>query len=446
MGVEFHKKFRRGFAVTVFLFSWPAFSQDLVSLYEEANQKDWSLHGQVTTVTQGISQTNSPYSGTNSVGINPEVKTSETATLFLGHTLWSGANLIVNPEVAGGSGLAATHGVAGFPNGEIYRVDDPSPKFNLSRLYVRQVFGLGGETEEIENDINQMHQTVDVRRVTLVAGKFALNDFLDDNTFSHDPRNQFLNWSLMDNGAWDYAADTRGYSWGYMLEYNQPQWAIRISMVLVPESANGMAMDTNLLQAHGDNAEFEYRYRILQKKGKARLLGYMNHAHMGNYQATLDNPAYGMDITQTRSYSTKYGFGLNLEQEVVRDVGAFVRLGWNDGQTESWTFTEVDRTLSSGLSLNGNLWGMRRDVAGIALIVNGLSKEHADYLSSGGYGFMLGDGRLNYAPEQIAELYYLFRPMNALGITADFQMVNNPGYNQDRGPATIIATRMHVEI
>ena len=421
----------------------PGWAQDGSTLSEV--EERWGVHVQATTVSQWHRAFPEQYSGPNSLSSSPEFRTSLTSTLFAGARLWPGAELYVNPELAGGSGFSHTLGVAGFPNGEIYRVDTPTPKVFLARLFLRQTFGLGGGRERVESDQNQLAGTYDQRRFTLTLGKFSLTDLFDDNAYSHDARTQFLNWSLMDNGAWDYAADTRGYTWGVALELQQPRWALRVATVMVPQKANQMALDHHLSKAHGDNAEFEYRYAVQQHPGKLRLSTYANHAHMGSYRETIDNPALGMDITLSRQYRVKYGYGLNIEQELFPDVGAFLRIGWNDGRTETWAFTEIDQTVSFGISLKGPRWKRPEDTVGVAAAINGLSANHADYLKAGGVGFIIGDGRLSYAPEQILETYYLWKPFSRIGVTADFQFVDHPAYNRDRGPVYIAGGRLNYE-
>jgi high affinity Mn2+ porin len=422
--------------------------------------EDWSHHFQLTTITQTHFGFHSPYQGVNSLSSRYEIPSSVTSTIFLGHKLWRGAYLFVNPEESIGSGLSATHGIAGFPNGEIYRVDDPSPKTNLSRLFYQQEFGWGDESEKIEDDKNQFAAKKDVERATFIAGKFSLNDYFDDNAYSHDPRTQFMNWALMDNGAWDYAADTRGYTWGFYGELHLKYWSFRVAVVQVPAIANQLDLDGDIVHANAENIEMERRYALAGHPGVVRLLGYVNHAHMGNYrQAIQQGLASGTtpDVTTTRAYSSKYGWGLNLEQEVTADLGVFSRIGWDDGATETWAFTEIDRDLSFGASLKGTSWRRADDTIGLAFMVNGLSKDHADYLSAGGNGFLVGDGPiagspsgggpyLNYAPEQIVEAYYSYKVFKPLSLTADFQFVNHPGYNSDRGPVPIYAFRMHFEI
>ncbi len=424
-----------------------------------AASDEWNTHFQLTTITQAHFGFHSPYRGVNSLSARYEIPSSVTSTIFLGHKLWRDAYLFINPEESIGAGLSATHGIAGFPNGEIYRVDDPSPKTNLSRLFYQQDFNLGGEQEQIEDDKNQFASKKDGRRITVVAGKFSLNDYFDDNTYAHDPRTQFMNWALMDNGAWDYAADTRGYTWGIYGELHLADWSIRAAFVQEPALANQLDLDGDIVHANSENFEIERRYRLANHAGAVRLLGYVNHARMGNYREAIDGAQATHatpDVTTTRSYCTKYGFGLNWEQELTADLGVFSRIGWDDGATETWAFTEIDRDVSLGASLKGSAWHRPRDTVGFALILDGLSKDHADYLSAGGLGFIVGDGPLpgtaatgsylSYAPEQALETYYLYQVIKPMSLTADFQFVNHPGYNAARGPVPIYALRMHFEI
>lgn len=413
-----------------------------------ADDAENTFHFQATTVSQLHPSFDSPYFGQNSMSGPYESRTSLTSTIFVGHKLWKDGALYVNPELTALTGLSGTHGIAAFPNGEIYRVDDPSPKLNVSRLFIEQDIGLGGESEKIEDDINQLASVKDQERVTVVAGKFSLNDYFDDNTYSHDPRTQFLNWALMDNGAWDYAADTRGYTWGLYLELHEPSWSFRVASVLEPKVANQLALDPHFLQVRGDNAEFEYRYRVHDvHPGKIRLLAYRNVAHMGLYQdAIAANPTAPDIISVEGPNLVKFGFGLNLEQGLTSDLGVFARAGWNNGTTETWAFTEIDRTLSAGMSLKGTSWSRPNDTVGAALIWDGLSKDHADYIAAGGYGFMIGDGALNYAPEEILETYYSYQLLREVAVSGDYQFVENPGYNHDRGPVHILSLRLHYQI
>ena len=408
---------------------------------------DWlSAHGQGTVVSQGNWKFRSPYQGPNSLLPIFNYRTTETATLYLDAKLGHGVDLVFNPEISGGRGLSGTTGLGGFPNGEATRVGMVQPTPYVARLFLRQVIGLGGEQEDIEDGPNQLAGKRDVNRVTFRVGKMSATDVFDDNTYSHDPRTQNLNWSLMANGAWDFPANTRGYTYGIAVDWNQKDWAWRYGVFGEPTEANGSDIDPKLLKANGHATEFEYRFTAADRPGKVRLLAYGNNAHMGNYRDALQVAGTGPpDVTATRAYRTKYGFGLNLEQELTEDLGAFARLGWNDGRTETWAFTEIDRTASAGLVWKGTSWSRPADRLGVAVVVNGLSDPHRDYLAAGGIGFIVGDGALRYGPEEIIETYYSLQIRKGIVLSFDFQGVNHPAYNRDRGPAAIAAVRAHFE-
>jgi len=291
----------------------------------------WSLHFQATTVSQAHNEFHSPYSGKNSLQADEPWRSTLTATLFLGARLWPGAEVHVNPEIAGGKGLSGTLGVAGFPNGEATRVGNPEPTPYFARYFLRQRFDLGGDAEQTEADENQLARFADKSNVTLTAGKVSAGDVFDDNKYTHDPRTQFMNWSLMFNGAWDYPADTRGYTYGFAVELNEPNWALRAGTFMEPTEANGARFDQNFGKASGNVLELEKSFCLFGRPGKARAIGFINFARMGSYRQATENPAAGLDIAQTREYRQKFGFGLNLEHEVSDDVGVFARLGWNDG-------------------------------------------------------------------------------------------------------------------
>ncbi|MGZ3254296.1 MAG: carbohydrate porin [Burkholderiaceae bacterium] len=408
-------------------------------------EETFSIHGQATIVSELHNGFAARYSGPNSLSNQREVKTSVTSTLFVGTRLWNGAELYYNPELAFGRGLSNVVGVAGFPNGEISRVGSANPTFYNARLFLRQTVGLGGEKEYIEADQNQLAGNQDVNRFVFTIGKLSVMDIFDANQYSHEPRSQFLNWSLMANGAWDFPADARGYTNGLAIEYYWPGWAARFGTFMMPAEANGLPLDSRLSQAHGSVVELEKSYRLYQQPGKLRVMAYQNHANMGGYADTINTPAAQMDITQTRKYRTKQGFGLNAEQQLSESVGGFLRAGWNDGKTETFAFTEIDRTISGGIVIKGSGWFRPDDVVGIAYAGNGLSKEHRDYLANGGLGFIVGDGKLNYAMEQILEAYYSIAVLKGAAFTFDFQHIRNPAYNRDRGPVNIFSARLHYE-
>jgi high affinity Mn2+ porin len=372
-----------------------------------------------------------------------ELETSFTSTLYIGHKLWDGAGLYFDPEIQAGKGLSSTLGLAGFPNGEIYRVSNPQLRATIARLFIRQSWNLGGSDDPVSDGPNQLPGPSRSTRINFTVGKFSLIDLFDNNAYSHDARSQFLNWSIMDNGAWDFAADTQGYTEGISFEAIMARWSLRYAEVLMPKHANGMAMDLRVGRAHSENLELERRHDLHRHPGAVRLMGYVNHAHMGNYRTTLETPADDMDITKSRTYSRKYGFGMNAEQEIAKGVGVFFRGGWDDGHTESFVFTEIDRTASGGVSLKGDRWARKDDTLGIAFVANGICKDHREYLEAGGVGFIIGDGKLNYGKEEILEAYYSIAAGKHIVVSPDFQFVAHPAYNRDRGPVPIYAVRFH---
>jgi high affinity Mn2+ porin len=343
-----------------------------------AAPEPFSVHAQATVISQEHDAFHAPYAGLRSLPRHEGWKTSMTGTLFLGARLWQGAEGYFDPEVAGGEGFGGVAGIAGFPNGEIPRVGTPEPEPYVARLYLRQDFGFGGDREKIDPGPNALAGWRDVDRLSLYLGRFAVSDFFDNNTYSHDPRGQFENWALMANGAWDYPADTRGYAYGFVAELNQPTWTLRYGAVTEPKIANGGTIDWNVPKALGQVIEYEQRWKIADHPGVARPMAYFNMAHMGNYHQAVANPGpNGPDVTLSRTYSVKYGLGLNAEQEIADGIGVFGRLGWNDGRTETWAFTEIDQTISAGLSFNGKRWNRPDDVFGIAGVMNGCQKNIA---------------------------------------------------------------------
>lgn len=405
----------------------------------------WSLHGQATTVTQGHGAFPSSYAGDNSFEARKEIRNSFTSTLFLGRRLWEGAELYVNPELSAGQGVSHVSGLGAAPNGEISRVSSPELKLALARVFLRQVLDLGGSTEPVAADQNQLGGSRNRRRVTISAGKLAMGDIFDGNTFTHDPRTQFLNLSLVDSSSWDYPADTKGYSWGLALEFNWDRWALRAGSFMEPSTANGAYFDHRVDRARGDVIEVEHDHEIGGKTGQVRILGYANRASMGSYHEALQ-VTFPPDVIATRQPGRiKYGWGLSADQSLTADLGAFVRAGWNDGRTETWAFTEVDRTLAAGLSLAGTAWERPLDRFGLALAANGLAPDHRDYLAAGGLGFMLGDGRLSYGQERLLETFYVIALGRLFTVTLDAQRIWNPGYNCDRGPVDLFALRLHAQ-
>ena len=416
----FHRTSFRAFAVSLLLVSSAAWGDDPPSSGPEEERT--SVHAQGTVVSEEHGSFRSPYSGLNSLETDEPRRTSITGTLFLGARLpWKGGEIYLDPEIAGGEGFSGVTGIAGFPNGEIPRVASPTPQPYLARLFLRQTFGLGGETERVEPGPNQLAGLRDISRITVTLGKVGAADLFDGNAYSHDPRGQFMNWSLMDDAAWDYPADTRGYTLGGTIELNQRRWAVRYGAFAMPKVANGSDLDTRIPKSLAQALELEERWSLGDRAGTARFLGYRNGAHMGTYRQAIEHPGpAGLDITLTRAYTVKHGFGVQLEQQLTEVLGLFGHAGWNDGRTESFAFTEIDRTAALGLSLKGDRWRRAGDVLGLAVVGNGLSNDHRDYLAAGGYGFLIGDGRLRYGPEEIVEAYYLIKLVDHAAVTADF--------------------------
>jgi high affinity Mn2+ porin len=419
------------------------------SLNDTSKSKKWNIHFQQTVITQYHPDFKAAYSDTFSLQPKNEGQTSLTSTLFLGAKLWKGSEIIFNPEIAGGSGLSLARGVAGFTNGETFRIGNPKPQIYLARLFLKQYIALSKEGEDIEDDFNQLPRKLPAKYISLTLGKFSVADFFDNNKYSHDPRNQFMNWALMSNGAWDYPANTRGYTVGFVAELVKPTWAFRVSSTMVPVIANGNDLDHKIKMAKSETAEFEKKYKLFKRAGKIRVLGFYTQADMGNYRLAtqLVLPGSNPDITLTRSPGrTKYGFGINLEQDLSENSGMFARASWNDGKNETWAFTEIDQAVSIGISVNGKKWKRGEDIAGLAFLANGISQDHRNYLQKGGHGFMIGDGNLNYAPEIITEFFYNFHLHDKhFWISPDYQFVINPAYNKDRGPVHVFSLRLHSE-
>jgi high affinity Mn2+ porin len=417
---------------------------------DSAEPEKYNYYYQATSIGQYHGTFKSPYSGPFSLQDYPERDVSLTTTLFIGLQLEKNTQLYFDPEIAGGRGFSGVNGLANSSNGELPRVASATPKPYLARLYVSHDFGWGSEKESVESDENQLAGTRPMNRYTITAGRFTLTDFFDDNRYSHDPRTQFMGWGVMFNGAWDYPADVRGYTWGWVHELHLKNWSLRYASAAMPRVANGLRFDRRLFVNRGDVFEGEYRYQARKHPGVIRALGYANHANAGTYAdaiRTAELTGDGPDVTLSRRNGTlKYGFGLNLEQEITKDIGVFSRLGWNDGKTESFAFTAIDRLATGGVSVNGPKWHRQFDTVATELTVSGISGVHALYLARGGYDFLIGDGRLQYGPEYIWESYYSARLFPGFFASFDLQHVSNPAYNQDRGPVWISSLRLHLAL
>jgi high affinity Mn2+ porin len=405
-----------------------------------------NFHGQSTLLWQGYPPFRSPYQGPNSLPGGGEGRETWDATLYAGVRLWSGAELWVNPEIDQGFGLADTLGVAGFTSGEAYKVGFPYPYARLPRTFIRQTINLGGDTQKVDAGINQFAESQTADRLVITVGKFAVTDVFDNNKYAHDPRSDFMNWTLVDTGTLDYAADAWGYTYGAAAEWYQGNWTVRGGFFDLSNVPNSTDLDPGFGQYQWVG-EIERRYDLLGHPGKLAVTAFLSRGRMGSFAdaIALANLTGGpADIAAVRQYQSRGGVSFNLEQEIAPELGVFARAGVANGDIEPYEFTDVDRTAAAGLSLNGKQWGRPDDTVGLAAVVNGISKEHEAFLNAGGLGILVGDGTLPHpGAEEIVETYYTYAVSSSTHLTADYQFINNPGYNTDRGPANVFSGRFH---
>jgi hypothetical protein len=418
------------------------------------NDRYW-LSGEANIIFQGNLPFHSPYVGTNSFRGASEYKTSLLGTFYTElrptSSIRYNTDFILDLESSGGRGLSQALGLAGFTNLDVVRNPTLGVTPYLARYQLHQVIGLTQETAPQEPGFFALAPSVPVRRIEIRLGKMTLPDFFDFNNIGSDSHLQFMNWTVDNNGAWDYAANTRGYTVGAMAEYDDRAWSLRYGLFAMPTVANGMDLDWDWRRAHGHNGEFELRHSFIPKrKGVTRVLFYANRAHMGTYREAVDAFLSGTDMTPNillheHFSALKYGFGYNAEQELTENLRVFGRFGWNDGKTESFAYTEVDQTVEAGADYAGNRWHRPADKIGVAVVSNAIKADHQNYLKLGGLGFLLGDGNLNYGRENIVESYYNWHAWRGLFYAVDVQHINNPGYNRDRGPAWVGSVRAHID-
>ena len=419
------------------------------------------VSGQMNFISQTHPEFDAKYTGTNSLLPNYEKATSRVMTVYTGVRLNASTELLGDAEESGGSALSQALGLAGFSNLDAVRNPSLSKAPYLARAIFHKVIALSNKKVENERGPMSTFTELPERRVDIRFGKFTVPDFFDVNSVGSDSHFQFMNWATAQNGAYDYAADTRGYTWGTVIEYQAKDYGFRAGEMLMPKIANGIDLEWSLRKAHAENFEFELRKGLLPKKdGTVRILSYINHANMGIYRDAVARYEAGItpvpEITDHPWHTTiKYGFGVNIEQALSTNLKAFARWGWNNGKTESFAYTEIDSTIVFGLGANGHLWHRNKDRAGVAFASNAISKDHQNYLRDGGLGFIIGDGgpgflrpggNLNYGREQIFESYYTAHLWRGLYVGPDVQHINNPAYNRDRGPVLIPGFRVHVEI
>lgn len=405
----------------------------------------WWLSGQLNTIFQAHSRFRSPYEGAHSFRSGREHALSRVWTIH-GGARYEDTDVLVDVESAGGRGVSDALGLGGFTNLDVVRNPDLGSAPYLARLIVHRTFALSDEQAPVDRGPFALAPTVARRRIEVRAGKMSVVDFFDVNASGSDSHLQFMNWTIDNDGAFDYAADTRGYTWGVMASFETPRWALRAGEMLMPKVANGIDLDWNVRRARGENVEVEIRpvSRLV-----VRGLAFTDKANLGSYGDALGAVTSGRalvpDIEAHREQGRReYGIGLNAE-ETLRDVRVFGRTGWNDGRWESFAYTEVNNSTSIGGDMIGRTWRRKADRIGAALVTNGLSTLHREYLRRGGLGFLLGDGTLRYGREDIVETYYTSRLWRGVSTSFDLQHVVHPGYNGDRGPITLAALRLHIE-
>jgi high affinity Mn2+ porin len=424
--------------------------------------RNWNVHGQNTDTVQGYPGFASKYSGPNSLPAGGQTRETVSLDLMAGIRLWHGAEAHIDGLMWQGFGLNNTLGVEGFPNGEAYRIGTELPNVTVARLFIRQTIGLGGDQEDVPDDQLDLAGREDISRITLTLGRIGVGDVFDKNTYANDPRTQFLNWAFVNNEAWDYPADTIGYATGLAIELNQPQWTLRYGFFAVPRYQNGLGADDQVLTLPSNESaqwapisqswamvtEFERRYNIDTHPGTIRLLAFLNRANMISYaeaNSILAANGPGAELTGAAAYRLKYGFGLNWEQEIANNIGVFSRLGWNDDRAEGWMFSDIGYAGSLGLSIKGAVWRRPDDTIGVAGVLNGIRNVEQKFLAAGGTGILAGDGNLDYGWEKIVETYYDCSVWKTVHVSLDYQFIDNPAFNQARGPVSVFAARLHWE-
>jgi len=421
----------------------------LGSIAALADEPPFEWHAQATYVRQWKPAFNSPYEAANSLRGRREASYTFTSTLYLGARLPGGTELYFNPEAVQTIAFSGLHGLGGFANGEFQRGGAGALKVYRARLFLRHAWNLSGEIEEQASEANQVRTSYSAEGVVLTAGNISVLDVFDALDYSRDPRTQFMNWSSLTYGAWDYPADARGYTSGVALEYLGPRWQVRAGRFLVPVESNGLRLDTRIGRRFGDVAELEIPYALAGRPAIVRLLAFRNRVEAGAFgDAIALGAATGTapDLAPVRHAQSKRGLGVGTQVELTPAVGVYARAGWNDGKTETFMFTEIDRSIAAGLLAKGEAWGRGGDSAGIATYVNGLSRPHRDYLAAGGLAFFLGDGRLRYGEERIVEAFYSWGLSKHAWLSLGLQRIAHPGYNRDRGPAGFLGFRLHAEI
>jgi high affinity Mn2+ porin len=412
---------------------------------DDANDQNWMFHFQNTDIIQGNPPFHSPYVGLNSLPAGGNAAETVSIDLMVGAHLWPGGELYFDAEPYQGYGLGTTHGIADFPNGEAFKAGTSTGNIILPRLFYRQTFGFGGEQEQLPSGETQLAQKADISRLTLTFGKFSVGDLFDNNTYTHDQRSQFMGWTFVDSGGFDFAQDADGFTEGVALDFNQKNWALIWGHFLVPAIKNTHVMDFDLTKAWEEILELDERFTIKGHPGNVRLIGWLLSAHIGSFWNTVNDPAAGEDITQTAQYRKQFGFAVSADQEITKDLGVFTRISWGQPNDDTYLFTDMSESLAIGGQLAGTMWSRPDDTVGFGDTIGALSQAQSTYYNNGGLGAVIGDGQISYGPENVTEIYYNAQLAPHVNLTGDFQLAVDPGFNSARGPVPIFGARLHFE-
>ncbi|HBK08369.1 MAG TPA: carbohydrate porin [Acetobacteraceae bacterium] len=444
---------RRTFQVLLILTSLchciPALAQDAPTPSNDAASDRWAIRGQTTYTQQFQPPFHSPYQGPQS--LSPAANGRETFdfTILAGFRPWDGGEIWLNPEIDQGFGVSNSFGVAGYVSGEAYKLGQTAPYYRMARAFFRQTIDLGGEDQTVDADLNQFAGTQTANRVVLTIGKLSVVDIFDTNKYAHDPRGDFLNWAILDVGTFDYAAEAWGTTYGASAEWYQDRYTLRAGVFDLSSEPNSAHVAIPLLHQTQFVTEVEERHVLWDQPGKLKFLYWLTRGNLGTYTDALALAALTGTTPSTgavRNYRSKYGLALNLEQQLAPDLGMFAKVGWTQPDVEEDEFTDISESATIGLSMKGSRWSRPDDTVGLAAVVNQISHSGKLYLAAGGLGGIIGDGRLPKAgPEQILETFYSFAPVSFGKVTADYQFVNNPAYNRERGPVSVLALRLHAE-
>lgn len=413
----------------------------LAARQDRLEEEGWLIRGQATFILQAHPRFSSPYRADGSMSPAANARNTLSTDLIIGRRLWQGAEIVVNPSVTRGFGFSNSTGAAAFPNNEAFRLGTQDPNIFVPRAFFRQTIGLSADTVPTDDDPLRFSEPMARERITLTIGKISVWDIFDDNRYAHDARTQFMNWALVGGGAFDYAADARGFTEGAAIEWENGHWAVRGGAFRVAREVNGLFLDPSIIRAFQLLGSVERFWRIGEREGAVRVI-YGASRTRQSYWNEIDPQIPSTFQRNATGYRLKHNVTISADQQITEDFGVFGRFSWNDGRTQNWMFTEMDRAVSFGGALTGRRWNRPNDTVGLGTNIGWISSGRRRYLEAGGIGFITGDGRLNYGPEWATELYYDARVARGVNMALGYQLIVNPAYNQDRGPINVFSLRL----